>query len=92
MNYPNKILVEYEGDIVINDVFDDYLDTPEYTIIDHERFGRAIADDIVSRCEKSVSIDDIYIAIENCLVDMKQTVEYYAEEYLINNTDIEVRE
>lgn len=88
----NKILIEHKGDIVINNIFDDHLETPEYTIIDHERFGKEIANDIISRYEESVSIDDIYMAIENCLADTKQIIEYYTEEYLKNNTDIEVKE
>ena len=91
MNYANKVKITYENEVVLEDSFNDILESENYTIIDHERLGKDIAEIIFENGKTDISIDDIYFSVNDVLSVLRFTIAYEIERHLLNNLGVEVK-
>lgn len=88
--YGDKVIIQdINGQIQINNSFDDFLDDKFYTIIDKESIAQYIGRKIIDE-EKDFDIDKdwniIWEMIDTLLInDITQNISDYVYEYLNNN-------
>lgn len=91
MYYPNKVTIEYEGDLTLDEEeFDSCLEEEFYGVIDYELIGKEIGEEIVKNYVHQISKEDIYIEIDEALTSIKESIAYFVEEWIETNTEEEI--
>lgn len=92
MYYPNKVTIEYEGDLALEEEeFGSCLEEDFYGVIDYELLGKEIGEEMVKSYVHQISKEDIYIEIDEALTSIKESIEYFVEEWIETNTEEEIR-
>ena len=92
MYYPNKVTIEYEGDLAIDEEeFGSCLEDCYYGVIDYELLGKEIGEEMVKTYVHQISKEDIYIEIDEALADIKESIAYFVKEWIETNTEEEIK-
>lgn len=92
MYYPNKVTIEYEGDLTLDEEeFDSCLEEEFYGVIDYELLGKEIGEEMVKSYVHQISKEDIYIEIDEALANIKKSIAWFVQDWIETNTEEEIR-
>lgn len=91
MYYPNKVTIEYEGDLTLDEEeFDSCLEEEFYGVIDYELIGKEIGKEMVESYVHQISEEDIYIEIDEALTNIKKSIAWFVQDWIETNTEEEI--
>ena len=91
MYYPNKVTIEYEGDLTLDEEeFDSCLEEEFYGVIDYELIGKEIGEEMVENYVHQISEEDIYIEIDEALANIKKSIAWFVQDWIETNTEEEI--
>ena len=91
MYYPNKVTIEYEGDLTLDEEeFDSCLEEEFYGVIDYELIGKEIGEKMVESYIHQISEEDIYIEIDEALANIKKSIAWFVQDWIETNTEEEI--